>query len=71
MLETLEQWQKLLAFPRLREYGMAPEDVDSIVCATRSKSNAVQLDNAAMKRILIRRWWHKSRSVSVHPDDDT
>jgi len=33
-----------------------PEDVASIVRATRSKRNAVQLDNAAMKQTLLRRW---------------
>lgn len=56
LLDTLEQWQELLAFPRLREYGMLPEEVDTIVSATRSKSNAVPLDDAAMKRIINNRW---------------
>ncbi|MEI7694654.1 MAG: iron-containing alcohol dehydrogenase [Chlorobium sp.] len=56
LLDTLEQWQELLDFPRLRKYRMVPDNIDSIVSATRSKSNAVQLDEAAMKRILLRRW---------------
>ncbi len=56
LLETLKKWQERLAFPRLSFYGMICEDVDGIVAATRSKSNAVQLDNAAMKRILLNRW---------------
>ena len=55
LTETLEEWQELLSFPRLRRFGLAPEDLDGIVTATRSKSNAVQLDEAAMKRILLNR----------------
>ncbi len=56
LLETLKNWQERLSFPKLSCYGIIPEDVDGIVRATRSKSNAVQLDNAAMKRILSNRW---------------
>ncbi len=56
LLETLNDWQERLSFPRLSCYGMILEDVDGIVAATRSKSNAVELDNAAMKRILSSRW---------------
>ena len=56
LLETLEEWQELLSFPRLRSFGLFEEDIDGIVTATRSKSNAVQLDHAAMKRILSSRW---------------
>ncbi len=56
LVETLEEWQELLSFPRLRSFGLAFEDLDGIVAATRSKSNAVQLDEAAMKRILLKRW---------------
>ena len=56
LLDTLGHWQERLVVPRLREYGMLPEDVDGIVSLTRSKSNAVQLDDAAMKRILTNRW---------------
>ncbi len=54
--ETLDQWQEQLSFPRLRCYGLLPEDFDDIVVTTRCKSNAVQLDHAAMKRILSSRW---------------
>jgi len=56
LLETLNNWQERLAFPRLSCYGIIPEDFDGIITATRSKSNAVQLDNAAMWRILSSRW---------------
>lgn len=56
LVETLEEWQESLSFPRLRSYGLTLEDLDGIVTATRSKSNAVVLDHAAMKRILLRRW---------------
>lgn len=55
LIETLEEWQELLSFPGLRHYGLFAEDIDGIVAATRSKSNAVQLDAAAMKRILSNR----------------
>ena len=55
LVETLEKWQEKLSFPRLRSFGLFVEDLDGIVAATRSKSNAVQLDDAAMKRILSNR----------------
>jgi len=55
LIETLEEWQELLFFPRLRSFGLASEDLDGIVAVTRSKSNAVQLDDAAMNRILLKR----------------
>lgn len=55
LVETLEEWQESLSFPRLRSYGLNLEDLDGIVTATRSKSNAVVLDHAAMKRILSKR----------------
>ncbi len=55
LLERLEAWQERLHFPRLGEYGLLSEDLDALVTTTRSKSNAVQLDHAAMKRILSSR----------------
>jgi len=55
LMETLEEWQELLSFPRLRTFRLAQEDLDGIVAVTRSKSNAVQLDDASMKRILLKR----------------
>ena len=55
LVETFEEWQESLSFPRLRSYGLTLEDLDGIVTATRSKSNAVALDHAAMKRILSKR----------------
>ncbi|MEI8186333.1 MAG: iron-containing alcohol dehydrogenase [Chlorobiaceae bacterium] len=55
LLEKLEEWQELLCFPRLNRFGIVAEDLDHIVTITRSKSNAVQLDAAATKRILLNR----------------
>jgi alcohol dehydrogenase class IV len=55
LLAMLYEWQELLCFPRLSSYGLRSEDLDGIVSATRSKSNAVQLEPAAMKRILSSR----------------
>jgi alcohol dehydrogenase class IV len=55
LLETLEVWQERLCFPRLSCYGMSENDISTIVSVTRSKSNAVPLDDAAMKRILSKR----------------
>jgi alcohol dehydrogenase class IV len=55
LLETLFQWQELLRFPRLKTFGMDESDIDTIVSMTRSKSNAVQLDEVAVKRILLKR----------------
>jgi len=55
LLETLIMWQEVLHFPKVNDFGVDYEDVDNIVTLTRSKSNAVQLDKAAMKRILSNR----------------
>lgn len=55
LLERLEAWQEQLRFPRLSRYGLESLDIDHIVSITRCKSNAVQLDEAAMKRILLKR----------------
>ncbi len=55
LLETLYNWQERLCFPRLRQFGLRSEDIGNIVSVTRSKSNAVQLDDAAMQRILSSR----------------
>jgi alcohol dehydrogenase class IV len=55
LVERLDEWQELLSFPRLHSFGLFTEDLDGIVAATRSKSNALQLDEAAMKRILSSR----------------
>ena len=56
LLQKLEEWQELLCFPRLGSFGIGAGDLDHIVSVTRSKSNAVQLDAAAMKRILHNRF---------------
>jgi alcohol dehydrogenase class IV len=55
LLDTLVEWQERLRFPRLNAYGVDESDIDSIVSVTRSKSNAVPLDDAAMRRILSKR----------------
>ncbi|TLU81739.1 MAG: iron-containing alcohol dehydrogenase [Chlorobium sp.] len=55
LLETLNNWQERLCFPRLQQFGLRSEDIGHIVSVTRSKSNAVQLDDAAMQRILSSR----------------
>ncbi len=56
LLETLEEWQELLGFPRLRKFGIVPEDFERIAALTRSKTNAVDLDHNSMQRILSSRW---------------
>ena len=55
LLKKLEEWQELLCFQRLGHFGIGIRDLDHIVSVTRSKSNAVQLDPSAMKRILHNR----------------
>jgi alcohol dehydrogenase class IV len=52
LVELLESWQQRYAFPRLGEFGVSERDFDAIIPATRSKTNAVSLDEAAMRRIL-------------------
>lgn len=55
LVGRLVAWQEELGFPRLGEFGVRPEDFDSIVALTRSKGNAVPLDPDAMRRILVAR----------------
>lgn len=52
LVELLEAWQTRFAFPRLGEFGVTRSDFDTIITTTRSKSNAIPLDKAAMRRIL-------------------
>ncbi|RXK88376.1 iron-containing alcohol dehydrogenase [Chlorobaculum sp. 24CR] len=55
LVELLEEWQQQFAFPRLGEFGLRESDLAEIIAATRSKSNAAPLDEAAMRRILSAR----------------
>jgi alcohol dehydrogenase class IV len=55
LMVKLEELQEQFRFPRLREFGVREEDFDGIVSVTRSRSNAVSLEPAAMKRILSAR----------------
>ncbi|NTW53909.1 MAG: iron-containing alcohol dehydrogenase [Chlorobaculum sp.] len=55
LVEHLESLQTLFAFPRLGNYGIKESDFDVIIPATRSKTNPVPLDQAAMRRILAAR----------------
>jgi alcohol dehydrogenase class IV len=52
LLETLGEWQELLGFPRLRQFGIEEGDIGKITEVTRSKSNAVNLGEEGMRRIL-------------------
>ncbi|NTV01248.1 MAG: iron-containing alcohol dehydrogenase [Chlorobiaceae bacterium] len=55
LVAKLEAWQEGLGFPLLREFGVSEGELDGIVAATRSKSNAVVLDAPAMRAILSAR----------------
>jgi len=55
LVELLEERQQQFAFPRLGEFGLRESDLAEIIAATRSKSNAAPLDEAAMRRILSAR----------------
>lgn len=55
LVEHLEAWQTRHAFPRLGKFGVSEADFFTIIPATRSKTNAVPLDEAAMRRILAAR----------------
>ena len=55
LVGRLKSWEDQLRFPRLGEFGVREDDLDGIVEVTRSKSNAVPLDAAAMRRILASR----------------
>lgn len=52
LIELLERWQERYAFPRLGKFGLRETDFDAIIPATRSKTNPVTMDEAAMRRIL-------------------
>jgi alcohol dehydrogenase class IV len=55
LVAKLEEWQERLGFPLLREFGVREGELDGIVAVTRSKSNAVALDEASMRAILAAR----------------
>jgi alcohol dehydrogenase class IV len=55
LVAVLEGWQELLGFPRLREFGIGGSDIGRITAITRSKSNAVNLGEESMNRILASR----------------
>ena len=55
LLQLLGEWQERLSFPGLSSYGIRESDLEKIVAVTRSKSNALPLDEASMKRILVNR----------------
>ncbi|AOS83559.1 alcohol dehydrogenase [Chlorobaculum limnaeum] len=52
LVDLLEEWQARYAFPRLGKFGLREADFATIIPATRSKTNAATLDEAAMRRIL-------------------
>lgn len=55
LLDTLAGWQESLGFPRLGVFGVREGDIEPIISITRSKSNAVNLDQAALRRIIASR----------------
>lgn len=55
LLRLLRSWAEQLDFPGLGTYGVSPDALDGIVAATRSKSNAIQLDADDMRAILLAR----------------
>lgn len=55
LLEKLGFWQDKLNFPRLRGFGIAEKDINTIASRTRSKSNPVELSGESMKKILKER----------------
>jgi alcohol dehydrogenase class IV len=52
LVDLLESLQQRYSFPRLGEFGVKESDFDAIIPTTRSKTNPVPLDQAAMRRIL-------------------
>jgi alcohol dehydrogenase len=52
LVELLDLWQQRYTFPRLGQFGVREADFDAIIPTTRSKTNPVPLDQAAMRRIL-------------------
>jgi alcohol dehydrogenase class IV len=55
LYRRLLSWEEQLDFPGLGTYGVRADDLDGIVAATRSKSNAVRLDADDMREILLAR----------------
>lgn len=48
----LETWQERFGFPRLGTFGVRESDFDTIIATTRSKSNAIALNEKSMRSIL-------------------
>ncbi len=55
LVETLRRWTEELEIPRLGDYGIGEEDVERIISETGAKNNPVELDQQAMRAILLER----------------
>ena len=55
LVARLDELQVQLGFPRLGVFGVREPELDVIIASTRSRSNAVSLDPASMRRILSAR----------------
>ncbi len=59
LLTTLNEWSGQLRLPRLRDYGVKPDDFDNIVAHSRGnsmKTNPVLLEDNEIREIVARRW---------------
>jgi alcohol dehydrogenase class IV len=58
LVETLRNWTKRLALPKLSAYGMQPTDIDQVVAHCRGgsmKTNPIVLTDAELSELLRRR----------------
>jgi alcohol dehydrogenase class IV len=55
LVSTLEEWTARLQIPRLGEYGVNAENIDTVIAATDNKQSPIQLDREVMREILLSR----------------
>ena len=53
LLYCIDMWNRKLALPSLRDYGIAESDLCSIVAESSNKNNPVKFDKNEMKEILV------------------
>ncbi len=55
LVERIEEWTETLNIPRLGAYGIKESDLDKIAAAASNKYNPVQLSQAEIREVLIKR----------------
>lgn len=55
LIDTIDQWTKILCIPQLRAYGITGDDFDAIIDGAGNKNNPAVLDRDDIREILLSR----------------